>query len=292
MSVAYLFGVALLLSQPPAMERLSAEQILERVESNRLRFKSGRLQLDYSDALDGKPRYHSRLLGEFWGADQYALEIRELNALPPQDDSRPQCIQVFDGAKIMRMIRNPSQQFSIHSQPEVNYQFFNPLWLGLLYFPVPTQSVDAVLFWREKTQARYIGHENGLELVEVNSTLADGALSVARLWIDPMRGWNVVRIRARLSNGYEVEVDSELRRFDGRWFPSHVVMRQGSSLGARSMQAEVTVLDAEFNLPMDANTFTLKRLGPPDTGVPALVQDWRVGQTLQHGFWDGESLKP
>lgn len=289
---AMIFAAVLLLPTPPTGGSPSPDAILKRVASSRLEIRSGRVHLAYEDALDGKFRYRARLLGEFYGPDLYAMELREHNALPAQQaPERAQCIQVFDGNKVMGMVRSPGQSYYICPERAARYQLFNPLWLGLFYFPLPGLAAHDVLFWRDGAKLRHLGSENGLHDVEVDRTAADGTRSVTQISVDPERGWNVVRIRARVGNTHEVEVDSELGLFDGRWFPIHVTMRQMGPAGG-VVEAEVTVLDAALNLPLDPRAFSLARLGPPDAGAAQLVQDLRSGHTLRFGFWDGQVLRP
>lgn len=286
-----LIFAATLLLQPPARAQLSPDAILERVESARLEIRSGRVHLAYEDAVDSKFRYRGRLLAEFYGTDMYAMELREHNALPAQPPERAQCIQVFDGAKVMGMLRGPAQKFYICTERAARYQLFNPLWLGLFYFPLPGLATHDVLFWRDGAKLRHLGSDNGLHEVEVDRTAADGTRSVTQISVDPERGWNVVRIRARVGNTHEVEVDSELGLFGGRWFPIHVTMRQTGPAGG-VVEAEITVLDAALNLPLEACAFSLARLGQPDAGVADLVLDERSGYSLRFGFWDGQVLRP
>jgi hypothetical protein len=105
-----------------------------------------------------------------------------------------------------------------------------------------------------------------------------------RWWIDPARGWNVVRT-AVFSGGREISgMRFTLEQTDGVWFPARVEYSRQTADG-RELTTIMTILSAEFNRP-----YHPRDLAPADIGIePGTTLNFSNRQPPGALIWDGQS---
>jgi hypothetical protein len=124
--------------------------------------------------------------------------------------------------------------------------------------------------------------EEGLQIVTARALESE-----VTWWIDPQRGWNVVRTAFAHAGKPMSEQRITLREFDGRWFPA-CVEEVSPAAGESEPRRVWEVLYAEFNRPSHP-----QELGPADIGVepgrPVRVYE-RQDALPQRAYWDGLNL--
>ncbi len=126
----------------------------------------------------------------------------------------------------------------------------------------------------------------GLRVVTRYVDHGDGPVPRMRQWIDPRRGWNVVRVE-QLGDDGEVVLRSvtELRQYGEVWFPKTVTVYNPAK--SSEPVSILTVLEARFNSPSLPSSFT-----PNDIGVEVGTNVWvqtESGERQLQG-WDGAGL--
>lgn len=275
--------------------RPDARDLLSTVEASRNAIVTGVLELRYYDAIDDVRRYTSDMTGFFDGHDRYGISLRNHTFFDDgiNDTRDPQCVQVFNGAEMLGMWRAVAvQEYFVVEERAARLQCFNPLWLGLAYFPLPGSNPDDLYFWRADATVEYLGPDPAQadwHRVQIRKLAPADLRSETVLTIDAGRGWNVVRVRADLDNGYTIQVETDLTLFGDIWFPSRVVMRQQG--GGGSAEAIVEVLNADLNVPLPNSLFDWPQLGAPDGGVAVVVKDLRPNaEHLILGYFDGQAV--
>ncbi len=100
-------------------------------------------------------------------------------------------------------------------------------------------------------------------------------------WIDPERGWNVVRTRSSVNGEIWYEQRISVKNMEGVWFPERVQRFSGRAENGELIQ-ELQVLRAEINRPEHPQRFT-----PNDIGLESgMVIIERKAGLLD--VWDGE----
>jgi hypothetical protein len=124
--------------------------------------------------------------------------------------------------------------------------------------------------------------------VTVRSTTPSGTVSCTTLTVDPSQGWCVTSYVTEANVGgtqYTMKGYTSPARFGDVWFPvwsRHEQYRNGEFDWAR----EYYVLEAEFNVPLCADTFTWAGLGiKPES----LIFDHTTGR---HLYWTGSESIP
>lgn len=118
------------------------------------------------------------------------------------------------------------------------------------------------------------------ELICVSLVVDDASI---KRWIDPTRGWNLVRIEYQRGEEHRV-AHIELRKFDDIWFPSVVRVLSGPKLDA--VRETIQVVSAEFNRPDHPSDFT-----PADIGIDdgASVELWdNQNSVIERGVVQGD----
>ncbi len=118
------------------------------------------------------------------------------------------------------------------------------------------------------------------DLWRVTADASDGKSQYV-WWIDPSRGWNVVRMRAIGEGDVWYEHRITLKRMDGVWFPRRIQRFHGPAEDGNVIY-DLEILRAEINRPEHPKRFT-----PNDIGVePGMViANRKTGIT---DVWDGE----
>jgi hypothetical protein len=121
--------------------------------------------------------------------------------------------------------------------------------------------------------------ENGLHVV----TAAFGPGQV-RWWIDPERGWNVVR-SAVLREGHETSsMQLAVAQVDGVWFPAEAEYIRRLADG-RELSTTFIMLSTEFNRPEHPQELT-----PADIGVePGTNLTYQDRDDVGPAIWDGQT---
>ena len=152
-----------------------------------------------------------------------------------------------------------------------------------LYAHAPLR--EAVLRPHDTRPARYEESRDG-DLYRVTETRGDEQTT---LWIDPQRGWSVVRAAVESGGRPFSETRVTLSQADGVWFPSRVELYTASFRGGQAPVEALDVVLAEFNRPDQP-----KRLTPSDIGVSenemVVVRD-ATGQVLEHALFREGALR-
>jgi hypothetical protein len=119
--------------------------------------------------------------------------------------------------------------------------------------------------------------EDGLHVVT-----ASAGDSMFRWWIDPERGWNVVRTGVWRRGQQLGDVRFALRDYDGVWFPERME-RFRLAAGDTEPSTVISILSAEFNRP-----YHPQRLTPADIGVEPGTNLTFQDSQLPLDLWDGE----
>jgi hypothetical protein len=121
--------------------------------------------------------------------------------------------------------------------------------------------------------------EHGLHVV--TTTIGPGQI---RWWIDPERGWNVVRT-ASISSGLETaSMRFMVVETDGVWFPQGFEYVRLAADG-REFTTVYTLLSTEFNRPDHPQELT-----PADIGVePGMSLNYQDRSDIAEAVWDGHT---
>jgi hypothetical protein len=124
--------------------------------------------------------------------------------------------------------------------------------------------------------------EDGLQVVTV--TTQGGKI---RWWIDPDKGWSVVRTASWVEDQKVGETRYTLGQIDGVWFPTRVETFRLAE-GDAEPSTTVTVFSAEFNRPYHPQKLTPADIGV-ELGSTVFFQDRVPPMTLA---WDGTKAVP
>ncbi|MBI5864210.1 MAG: hypothetical protein HZB38_06860 [Planctomycetes bacterium] len=122
---------------------------------------------------------------------------------------------------------------------------------------------------------------------DLEKVVAIGESDRTTYWIDSARGDSVVRVRKELPNGQWWESKSELRQFDGIWFPESIVCRSSKFHDGAEPERVIRVLAAEFDAPDHPIELTPADIGM-ECGMNVLVSE--AGKPTQTGRWDGQDV--
>ena len=122
--------------------------------------------------------------------------------------------------------------------------------------------------------------EGHLHVVRVRSSTG-----TTTYWIDPQRGWSLVRVRDDYDNGAWGESRSALKLMDGVWFPVGVEVYSSRYQDGREPAKVVRVHSATFNRPEHPQELTTADIGL-ECGMRAVC----MGKNGLHGTWDGERV--
>jgi hypothetical protein len=284
-------GVSLQASDTP-----DAREMLCQVEQARASIATGVLELRYEDSFAGLPGHETEVAAYFEGSRRYAMTYRVHtdSGNNPSALQGPYCVQIFDGSMVRGMIQSVQvQRYFACDERGARLQFFNPYWLGITAFPIPDTDPDELFFWRKAAEVTYLGVDGANPdacVLRVATSPATRPARVADVTVDMKRGYNIIKYRAPMENGYTLTVESELGFFDGIWFPCHIVMTQETPRGTVN-QALVDVIDARFNVDLPADSFSWRPLGRPQRLARALIVDERPGGGA-YGWWDGRTFTP
>ncbi|QDT51014.1 hypothetical protein Pan258_50970 [Symmachiella dynata] len=171
-------------------------------------------------------------------------------------------------------------------------QLFDPRLLGI------NPSVTGMLHSRhlesfvgnpERTSVTVESEEiDGREVSRVEYLRTDGFQ--ARMWIDPDRGYNIIRAEFQARKGAEerlFRIDCELKQYEtgGIWFPE-VIKYQELHDGKLFSGETVTIRSATFNMDVDDDRFTVATMNlPPGTAIADTADNPNGTQ-----MWNGTEL--
>lgn len=138
--------------------------------------------------------------------------------------------------------------------------------------------------WRDRAKgldARRFSEriEDGLYVVT-----AESDVDIVTWWIDPKRGWSAVRVTSEQDGELVLESRTELKKFDGVWFPETVLYFNKSYKDGKEPIETVKVLKARFNKPNFPSRFTPNDIGI-ETGM--MLEHSRSDGTTDLVVWDG-----
>ncbi|MDX2200643.1 MAG: hypothetical protein SF069_16930 [Phycisphaerae bacterium] len=135
-------------------------------------------------------------------------------------------------------------------------------------------------WWKGHTTEYEETSENGL-IVVTEWLVRDGnRRGRCRTWIDPERGWNVVRTQGEYDGKRAGTTNIDLSLVDNIWFPARVTSLNSDGEAVHTIE----VLHSEFNRPEHPTALTVQHLGL-EPGVSVM------NEAIGLGFiWDGEEL--
>lgn len=119
---------------------------------------------------------------------------------------------------------------------------------------------------------------------EVTAESAGGSL---KWWIDPQRGWSIVKTEAYLDGKLIGRTLFEVAEYDGQWFPARME-KYRLAAGDVEPSTVVDVIAAEFNRPGQPAELTPEDIGI-EVGTAVNVED-ASGQSVEQRFWAGDGL--
>lgn len=133
--------------------------------------------------------------------------------------------------------------------------------------------------------------EHGLPAPEYETTIEDGLYVVTtaigpgqiRWWIDPDRGWSVVRSAVSRDGQETSSTHFSLSQTEGVWFPQEIEHTRHTASG-HTLTTVITILSTEFNRPEHPQELT-----PADIGVePGMTLNYQDRDDVTQSVWDGQ----
>ena len=247
---------------------LTGGEILERAFAEREALQSGCVQVNQIWELPTRPI--ERTETTYFNQKCYRVDIHHhseyVKIFEIRDLQIPEifAMLIWDGNHVLRFSANLSNKdWSLRSANRTEYPFYNVRSLGIPLVRHPQTDFRAA--YRD-VAVNVISRDTPLLIVEFSPRRSSKVSNAtATFTIDTSQGWTIV--------AYTIEEDSEgfhwtLKGesipacFDGKWFPAwhrHEQYRDGVLDWAR----EYHVISAEFNKPLDDDTFTWKATDIP-----------------------------
>lgn len=180
---------------------------------------------------------------------------------------------VMDSAQLW-MREDLEQRVVAFAPDRVNNFLADPRTIGLTTGMNFVELSDAMAAKHYGKNPRWSATREG-DLICVALATDDATIS---RWIDPTRGWNLVRIDYKRGEVHRA-AEIELQKSDGAWFPSLVRVLSGPNLD--TVRETIQVVSAEFNRPDHPADFKLSDIGIVDG---ASVQVWSNDNTpIEYG---------
>lgn len=126
--------------------------------------------------------------------------------------------------------------------------------------------------------------EDGLHVV----TAKIGDDTVRQWWVDPARGWNVIRTTYDVDGERLLELRAGLAQFDGVWFPETISVYNRQWCDGKEPFETLQVSRAEFNRPEHPQDFTPADIGM-HTGMMVNIRSGTL-EEVGHGVFDGTKV--
>lgn len=269
-------------------------QVLARVIEARDAIESGIVEVYQVWTIAGAVRPVERYEAGMFDGDRYRLDIywdsrfdsifAHFGLAPPAQFAT----LVWNGEYVLRRRNLVVTRWSLHGAPaESGLNMYNVRALGMPCVLDPETDPSIALRDAPILEERV---EGGLYRVVVrpNRGMIVAQRSDLTLWIDPQRGWSIVRYELRekaYGSTWVVRAESEPGRFGTVWFPQYVIVQQWRD-GQWEWTREYYVLRARFNLPVARSEFTWQGTGirPGD-----LIESHVIG--LPHRFWQAPEMR-
>lgn len=289
--------VALLLAAPTASyEPASGEAVLERAFGERESIRTGVVRV--YQAWDLGHRVIEREETGYFNEERYRLDIHWHSGFAPIYEARgrdmpdPFATLIWNGKHVLQASAGlTTTRRSVHSINEIGIRSYNVRRLGIPLVRAP--DTDLRVGFRGADVVG-LGIKSGLVTVVVRPTRKAGERvlatnSSAKITIDPSKGWSIVSyVIEEDASGihWTLKGESSPAKFGDVWFPvwhRHEQYRDGALDWAR----EYHVLEAEFNKPLGADTFSWKATGIR-RGCP--IVSYVAGEN--HLRWNGSEAVP
>lgn len=286
-ALLYVVGAALCSAgeKPQALEAAEKQRSAALLRTARIEFAESSSIIGASGQVTGLPRRYytwrcadDAYVTDFQG-DEEGVFMRDADGRPRDDLTYhgPLHFLVKDGETWEHIDQAPVAEIGADERA-AHYRLYDLRKIGLDPV-VPGRDFDQELRKSGLPPPQYETVVDADGLYVVSFSFGD---DTARWWIDPQRGWNVVRTAVVAAGRETSGMRMELAEYDGAWFPRQFEYRRRAADGDEFVTV-TNVLNAEFNRPWHP-----QRLTPSDIGVEAgMTLHFSQRATDSTLLWDG-----